>query len=105
MSRTYRRKGKINKNVHWRVTQDLEYCEITHRFEWIELEGKARKKAIAKFHSDVYWLMNAPKWFRQYYNQRFRSRERIVLDTINKKGNYIRYLFNPAKKDASYDYW
>ena len=54
--------------------------------------------------SDKY-KMNAPKWFRQELNRKFRSNNNMILHDLNKHISYDMCLFIPFKKNANYNYW
>jgi hypothetical protein len=105
MSRTIRRKGKVDIDYKWSVTQDLKYIEITGHFEWVDLEGDELAKSLAKYHSDA-WnsYYSAPFVFRRIVNQKFRIKNKRVISKINKEGNYEEYLFIPFRKTVVHEW-
>ena len=105
MSRTYRRKGKVDTDYEWSVTQNLKFSEVTGHFEWTDLEGDELSKALAKYHSDAWCsYYSAPFIFRRIVNKNFRIKNKAVLSKINKQGNYEEYSFIPFRKTVIYEW-
>ncbi len=92
MSRTYRRK---NSGIPKWVTSRLIYNG--NRSEYINLEGKDREVAISKYYSDICYS-SKPWVTRRVLEHRQRSKNKLELDNINKKGYYDEYEFTPILK-------
>lgn len=59
-------------------------------------------------YSDKY-RFNAPKWFRQELNKKFRANNNMILHHLNRYNDNALcndiILFIPFKKNANYNYW
>ncbi len=57
-----------------------------------------------RFHTDMYWLMNAPKECRQPLNRSFRAKNKQIL-RIGKTRSYEGLVFIPYKHTADWECW
>ncbi len=103
MSKTYRRNK--SKTPNW-VKTDNVISKINGRIihTTVELKGKDLDKSIAIYHSDRN-INSIPLIFKKHLERIKRSRDKVVLDNINKLGYYDEYIFNLRKNDLKYNYW
>lgn len=103
MSRTFRRKkSKIPKWVYTKIV----YENINDKLfiKTITLDGKELDKAISRFRSDKD-ISSIPWIKRRLIEKQKRSKDKRILDIINKKGYYHEYVFDIRKNDLKQTYW
>jgi len=101
MSRTYRRKNATHEA--WRYDYEWEWNgnSIYKRF----LKGDELKRARAEFHADSNpGTWNAPKWFRQRFNQQYRVKNKEILARALRECD-DEPMFIPNKHMANWEWW
>ena len=110
MSRTKRRlhekhEAELYAQMMFDPERDSEWWieRVRKQFNGLT-DQEIKKRYKARFYSDAHTTMfSVPKYFRQFYNRRFRRKNnRLLYIAVKKDMDFIEI---PFKRTIHYDYW